>query len=91
MKELEKQIAEKEKEQWADLKELIEEKGEDMTGRKKVLVLLHAHLLRLEIKDAGLKKGMSSGLLSALVKLDDRSSQNKQTFSCKLHTCLTLS
>lgn len=58
LKELEKKIEELEKGQWADLKELINEKGEGMNGRRRVLILLHAHLLRLKIQDSGLKKGL---------------------------------
>lgn len=59
LKELEKKIAELEKAQWAGLKELLDEKGESMHGRRRVLILLHAHLLRLEIHDSGLKQGLS--------------------------------
>lgn len=66
LKELEKKIAELEKAQWADLKELVNEKGEGMNGRRRVLILLHAHLLRLEIQDSGLKKGLSIVALYAI-------------------------
>ncbi|THH16920.1 hypothetical protein EW146_g3795 [Bondarzewia mesenterica] len=70
---LEKAIDAKIGQRWKDVRLLVE--GGENDGRWRTLVLLHAHLLRLEVKDAGLKREQADlllrtpGLLNALLNI----------------------
>ena len=52
---------------WTEVRKLAQNyDGELHESRRKALVLLYAHLLRLEVKDAGLKKRMTINYLQCL-------------------------
>ena len=52
---------------WTEVRKLAQNYDGDLhESRRKALVLLYAHLLRLEVKDAGLKKRMNINYLQCL-------------------------
>ncbi|KDR74324.1 hypothetical protein GALMADRAFT_70989 [Galerina marginata CBS 339.88] len=62
--QLEKTIEEKQGAKWTEVRKLTQDhNGELHESRKTALVLLYAHLLRLEVKDSGLKKKQTEVLL----------------------------
>ncbi|CAA7269196.1 unnamed protein product [Cyclocybe aegerita] len=68
---LEKTITEKLGAKWTEVRKVaVDYDGKLHEARKRALVLLYAHLLRLEIKDAGLKKQQKEVLLQTPLLLN---------------------
>ena len=63
LEELEKAIEAAIGQKWRDVRALV--KSESKDGRWRALVLIHAYLLRLDVKDSALKKGSSQLTLFA--------------------------
>ncbi|PPQ95847.1 hypothetical protein CVT26_015977 [Gymnopilus dilepis] len=69
--ELEKEIKQQLGPKWTEVRRLTQDyDGELHESRRKALVLLYAHLLRMEVKDAGLKKQQTEVLLQTPLLLN---------------------
>ncbi|KAF9530979.1 Sec63 Brl domain-containing protein [Crepidotus variabilis] len=69
--DLEAQVKEKLGAKWLEVKKLLQDwNGETHASRRKALVLLYAHLLRLDVEDATLKKEQKQVLLQTPLLLN---------------------
>ncbi|PPQ88728.1 hypothetical protein CVT25_009686 [Psilocybe cyanescens] len=68
---LERTIKEKVGAKWMEVRKIAQDYDEELhNSRRQALVLLYAHLLRLEVKDAGLKKQQNEVLLQTPLLLN---------------------
>lgn len=81
---LEKQVEEKAGDKWSDIRKLAESNGEEHEGRRKALVLLYAHLLRLPVTDPVLQKGIYI-IQFVSIQIIDSVCQNKPSYFCSFH------